>query len=49
MNEIRQLVLKLLRMGNTPVQVCDLLADVEAELRISADYIQAIKDSDFRP
>jgi hypothetical protein len=49
MNEIRELLLKQLRTGSTPAQVCIWLEDLRDELITSAAYIQAIKEKDLAP
>jgi hypothetical protein len=49
MEEIKQVVLKLLRQGNHVSTVRTLLRDAEKELDQAQEYLEAVKESDFAP
>ena len=58
-NKIKQAVSEMLRMGEDPHEVSELLAKAYQRLKEARDYtpvdeeyieyVQAIKDADFRP
>ena len=47
-NKLHGLVLELLRVGMPITEVIDLLSVEQNRLKESAEYLQAIRDSDFR-
>jgi len=49
MDEIKHVVLKLLRQGNEVAHIRILLREAEKELGEAQEYLQAIKEADFAP
>ena len=47
--EMRRFILEQLRLGATHTEMLDMLRTLSEELELASVYIQAIKDSDFRP
>jgi len=49
MDEMRKLVFKLLRQGESVTQILEWQTQLKEELLTMKDYVQAIKDADFAP
>lgn len=49
MEEIKQVVLKLLRQGYDVPRIRIILREAEKELDQAQEYLEAIKDADFAP
>jgi hypothetical protein len=49
MEELKKVVLKLLRQGNSVQHIRIYLSNIEKELDSTQDYLQAIKEADFAP
>jgi hypothetical protein len=49
MDEIREVVLKMLRKGEPIICIKQYLVDISNELKSMEVYIKAIQDADFAP
>jgi len=49
MDEMRKVIFKLLRQGESVTQILEWQTQLKEELLTMKDYVQAIKDADFAP